>query len=776
MTEEKLLELLKDMSLEEKIYQMVQLPGGFYSGAAADSGTSLDREVTERELYMMGSTLSIWGAEQVNAIQKKAIECQPHHIPMLFMMDVIHGFRTVFPIPLAQGAMFDPELVRKGTEIAANEAAAAGIHVAFSPMLDLVRDARWGRVMESPGEDPYLNGQVGRAYVEGFQGNGAADHFKNHVASCIKHFAGYGASTAGRDYTAAELSEHSLREYYLPAYHEAVKAGAEMVMTSFNTINGIPSSGNKHLLQEILRDEWGFRGTVISDWNAVREMNIMGFAADEAEAARKAADAGVDIEMSSLTYADYLKQLVEEENISEDVIDAAVLRILRLKNDLGLFENPYKDADSIREQQVTLTEESKAAARKAVSESLVLLKNGILPLKKGETVALIGPYAMTQELNSHWAPTGRVEDCVSVQAASREFPEISFKFAEGARMIRRNDYLEVRSEHTIEKIREYGLLAGPEDVIEDIAEEGVKGAVEDIAEGAAKDEANETNEASLVRKAVALAQQADKVVLFIGEHVTMSGEANGRGEITIPANQMRLVKAVAAVNPNVAAVVFAGRPLDLRELCGYAKSIVYAWLPGLMGGPGILDVLTGRENFSGRLPMSMPYSVSQLPLCYNEYRQGRPKGLDDPGIFTSCYSDIPNRPLFPFGYGLSYTAFAYGPVQVVRAELPEITDRDTVLFAASCKVMNKGSVYGTAVPQLYIGDVSSSIVRPLKELKGFSRVELMPGEEKTVSFDITKDMLSFTGKDGQRVLEPGVFWIYIGADCETENVAEIEVE
>ena len=753
MTEEKLLEILKDMSLEEKIYQMVQLPGGFYNGTAADSGTSLDREVSEQELYMMGSTLNIWGAEQVNAIQKKAIECQPHHIPMLFMMDVIHGFRTVFPIPLAQGAMFDPEMVRKGTEIAANEAAAAGIHVAFSPMLDLVRDARWGRVMESPGEDPYLNGQVGRAYVEGFQGNGAADQFKNHVASCIKHFAGYGASTAGRDYTAAELSEHSLLEYYLPAYHEAVKAGAEMVMTSFNTINGIPSSGNKHLLQEILRDDWGFRGTVISDWNAVREMNLMGFAADEAEAARKAADAGVDIEMSSLTYADYLKQHVEEENISEDVIDAAVLRILRLKNDLGLFEHPYKDADTLREQQVTLTEASKAAARKAISESLVLLKNGILPLQKGETVAMIGPYAMTQELNSHWAPTGKTEDCVSVKTASGEFPEISFRFAEGARMIRRNDYLETRSEHMIEKVRAQGLQAGPE------------GTAEDGADGAA-----------LLQEAVCLAREAEKVVLFIGEHVTMSGEANSRGEITIPENQMRLVKAVAEVNPNVAAVVFAGRPLDLRELCGYVKSIVYAWLPGVMGGPGILDVLTGRVNFSGRLPMSMPYSVSQLPLCYNEYRQGRPKGLDDPGIFTSCYSDIPNRPLFPFGYGLSYTSFDFGPVQVERAELPETTDRDTVLFTASCEITNKGSVCGTAVPQLYIGDVSSSVVRPLKELKGFSRLELAPGEEKTVSFDITKDMLSFTGKDGQRVLEPGAFRIYIGADCETENAAEIEVE
>ena len=752
MTEEKLLELLKDMSLTEKIYQMVQLPGGFYSGAAEDSGTSLDRRVSEEELYLMGSTLSIWGADRVNTIQKKAVESQPHHIPMLFMMDVIHGFRTVFPVPLAQGAMFDPEMVRKGTEIAAKEAAAAGIHVAFSPMLDLVRDARWGRVMESPGEDPYLNGTVGRAYVEGFQGTGAADRYKDHVAACIKHFAGYGASTAGRDYTAAELSEHSLREYYLPAYHEAVKAGAEMVMTSFNTVNGVPSSGNKHLLQEILRDEWGFKGTVISDWNAVREMDIMGFAADEAEAALLAADAGVDIEMSSLTYADYLKKHVEEGRISEDAIDAAVLRILRLKNDLGLFENPYKDADSVREQQVTLTEENKAAARKAVSESLVLLKNGILPLKAGETVAMIGPYALTQELNSHWAPTGRTEDCVSVRTASKEFPGITFRFAEGAKMVRRNDYMDVRSEHMIEKVRECGILPGPED----------------------------TDDEALLTEAVEAARTADKVVLFIGEHVTMSGEANGRGEITLPANHLRLAKAVAAVNPNVAAVVFAGRPLDLRELSGYAKSIVYAWLPGVMGGPGILDVLTGKVNFSGRLPMSMPYSVSQLPLCYNEYRQGRPKGIDDPGVFTSCYSDIPNRPLYPFGYGLSYTAFAYGPVETKCAELSNVAFRneaeDTVLFTASCTVKNTGAVSGTAVPELYIGDVASSLVRPLKELKGFARVDLAPGEEKTVTFEITKDMLSFTGADNRRVLEPGAFRIYIGADCETENASEVTVE
>ena len=777
MKEKELQELLEDMSLEEKVYQMVQIPGAFYIEGTEDSGTTLEREVPERELYLMGSTLNIFGAEKINAIQKKALELQPHHIPMLFMMDVIHGYRTIFPIPLAEGAMFDPETAKKGAEIAAKEASAAGIHVAFSPMLDLVRDARWGRVMESPGEDPYLNGLVGKAIVEGFQGEGEKTHYKDHVASCLKHFAGYGASTAGRDYTAAEISEHSLREYYLPAYHEAVRAGIEMVMTSFNTLDGKPSSGNQHILREILRDEWGFDGTVISDWNAVKEMVIDGFASSDADAAKKGVEAGVDIEMSSLTYPENLIRLVEEGSVPEKLIDEAVLRILRLKNRLGLFENPYKDADALRESEVMLQADSLKEARKAVPKSLVLLKNEpeesdktcLLPLRKKTKIAMIGPYAPGHELNSHWAPTGNQDDCVSVEKACAEFAaDYDFVFAEGARLLTRENYSRSRSERSIEAIRKNGLRAVPE---AGYGQENIEEAGSAVI-----------SDAKILKTAVLAAASADTAVLFLGEHYSLSGEAHSRGEITLPENQLRLLRAVYEVNPNVVCVIFAGRPLDLREVCGLSKAIVYAWLPGTMGGPGIMDALTGRVNEFGRLPMSMPYSVSQCPISYNEYRVGRPKGLDDPGMFTSCYSDIPNRPLYPFGYGLSYTEFEYGKPEIRAAEGAGVPaarldpeDRETVLFTASCVLKNTGSVPGTVIPELYIGDVTSSLVRPMKELRGFRRILLQPGEEAEVRFDITPDMLSFYGAEGTKVLEPGEFVIYIGEDSETENAARIRL-
>ncbi len=752
MTGQELKALLQDMSLEEKVYQMVQVPGAFYIEGAEDSGTALEQNIPERELYMMGSTLNVYGAEKINRIQKKALELQPHHIPMLFMMDVIHGYRTIFPIPLAEGAMFDPETAKKGAEIAAKEAAAAGIHVAFAPMLDLVRDARWGRVMESPGEDPYLNGLVGRAIVEGFQGD--EDGFRDHVAACLKHFAGYGASTAGRDYTAAEISEHSLREYYLPAYHEAVRAGVRMVMTSFNTLGGTPSSGNETILRKILRDEWGFNGTVISDWNAVEEMVIDGFSADDADAAKKAVHAGVDIEMCSLTYPQNLIRLVREGAVPEKLIDEAVLRILELKNCLGLFENPYKDADAVKEAAVMLQEKSLLEARRAVAKSLVLLKNEadkdgpLLPLKKKTKIVMIGPYAVSHELNSHWAPTGRQEDCISVEKACPEFAgDYEFSFAEGASLLTREDYKDARCEHVIEAVRKGGIPASGEPFGELYEEEAIR-----------------------------IAADADTAVLFLGEHYSLSGEAHSRGNISLPENQLQLLRAVHRVNPNIVTVIFAGRPLDLREVSGLSKAVVYAWLPGVMGGPGIMDVLTGRVNEFGRLPMSLPYSVSQCPISYNEYRVGRPKDLDDAGMFTSCYSDIPNRPLYPFGYGLSYAEFEYKEVKVRAFEktaVPDPEDRETVLFRASCTVKNTGAVPGTAIPELYIGDVTSSLVRPVKELRGFRRIRLLPGESAEVSFDITPDMLSFYGPEGKKILEPGEFRIYIGPDSETENYCEI---
>lgn len=722
MTQEQLKELLQDMSLEEKIFQLVQVPGSSYEEDAVVTGNGEYAWVTDKVLSLSGSTLGIFGAEKLQKIQERYLEKQPHGIPLLFMLDVIHGYKTVFPCPLAQGAAFSPDIAEKCAEAAAREAAVSGIHVTFAPMADLVRDARWGRVMESTGEDPFLNGQMAAAMVRGFQGEHVGK--RDRVAACVKHFAAYGAAVAGLDYQNAELSEHTLREFYLPAYKAAVDAGCEMAMTSFNTWNGIPSSGNKWLMRQVLREEMGFDGVLISDWAALGEMVIHGFCEDNREAAKKAMEAGVDIEMCTPAYCQYLEELVKEGELSEELIDRAVYRVLNLKNRLGLFENPYKDGDAVREQTVNLCREHRELARKAVRESLVLLKNDaadrgkLLPLDREKKIAFVGPYVKNHMLNSSWAVTGEAKDNVTVERAAKEaYPEANLRFAQGCTLL---------DNHTILNLGEY-------------EEENWK----------------EKNE-KLLEEALECAAWADIVVLCLGEERRQSGEAASKTQIDLPSIQMELLSGIAKVNGNIVTVLFNGRPLDLRRISKLSKAIVEAWLPGTEGGHGVMDVLSGAYNPSGKLSMSFPFHVGQAPVYYNSYRSGRPKPEDGRGDYTSRYLDAPNDPLYVFGYGLSYTDFSIGPVSLSAVEMKE---DETI--TASVTIRNTGDREGCEVLQLYLQDTAASRVRPVKELKGFRKVTLLPGEEKQVSFEITEKLLRFHTVSGAFASEPGKFRVWI---------------
>ena len=721
MEQSKLKDLLRDMSLEEKIDQMLQVSGMFYEEEGVITGPANTVGFTEDEIRQAGSVLGSVGAQKLKKVQKDYMEKQPHHIPLIFMADIINGFRTVFPIPLAQGCSFQPELAKEGAAVAARESAAAGLHLTFSPMADLVRDARWGRVMESTGEDPFLNGCFARAIVEGYQG-GEGLQKKGRIAACIKHFAGYGAPTAGRDYNTVELSERTLRDDYLPAYREAVEAGAAMAMTSFNTLDRIPSSGNKKLMREILREEMGFEGVVISDWAAIEELCRHGVAKDKKEAARLAVEAGVDIDMMTGCYCKNLKELVEEGVVSEALIDESVLRILKLKNDLGLFENPYKDADESEEEKLLLCQEHRQAARRAAAETFVLLKNDkILPFAKEEKIAFIGPHVSNKEIYGAWSMFASPEETVSVEDGVKNKKAFSVTFAKGC----------------------------------NLAEDPWK---------AGGCQTTKEEDEKLLKEAVSLAEKADKVVLALGEHRRWSGEAASRGDITLPDDQSELFRSIYAVNKNIVVVLFSGRPLDIREINEKAAAVLAVWMPGTEGGNAIADVLFGDVNPSGKLSMSFPCSVGQVPVFYGQFRTGRPYAEGSEEKYVSRYLDIPNKPLYPFGYGLSYTEFGISPVSL-SAERMGRADQIT----ASVKVKNTGTVKGQEVVQMYLGDLCGSVARPVRELKGFQKICLEPGEEREVSFRISEEMLRFHDIHMDYVSEAGEFRVWIGNSSETEN-------
>lgn len=726
MKQKQILALLQDMSLTEKIGQMVQMVGMLYDAKEQGIITGpmmADMKVTEEDLKMAGSSLLLYGGEKLARIQKSYMENQPHHIPQMFMYDVIHGMKTIFPVPLAQGASFDPVLARDCASVAAKEAAAGGIHVAFSPMVDLVRDPRWGRVMESTGEDPYLNGLFAEAMVQGLQGDDMSREGK--VCACVKHFAGYGGATGGRDYNTVEVSENSFRNEYLPAYEKGIKAGAGMVMTSFNTVNGVPATINQWLMKKVLREEMGFDGVLISDFAAIYETIAHGCSEDAKDAAHKAALAGVDIDMMTECYRSELIRLVEDGTIPEALIDESVLRILTLKNKLGLFEDPYKGMGAEKEAQMQLTEAHRALARKAAAQTFVLLKNegGLLPLSTEKKIAFIGPYTDSKCLISTWAISGDVKDCVTIREAAEEvFDSTKTTYVQGSAFMPQGYVFE-------------GF---------------------DQAGNVLPVEYTEAERTQMLQEAIEAAKQAEIVVMPIGEYYLQSGEATSRGDIRIPEPQLVLLREVAKVNANIVVVLFNGRPLDLREVEENAKAVLEVWLPGTEGGHAIVDALTGKVNPSGKLPMSFPYCVGQIPVYYNHLATGRPNDPQKKERYLSKYLDIPNEPLYPFGYGLSYTGFTISDVILSSDRLTKDGE-----ITASIWIQNTGEREGSDVLQLYIRDVTASVARPVKELKGIEKVSLKPGEKKEISFRITEEMLRFVRADGSYGSEPGKFRVWI---------------
>ena len=728
MTEKELKALLADMTLEEKVDQMNQVAAGMFSGDITAMGPMAAKLYPPEVLARTGSVLGGMGAEALKKLQKEQIEKQPHKIPMLFMLDVINGFKTVYPIPLGQGASFDPELSRECAAMAAEEAAVSGVHVTFAPMTDLVRDARWGRVMESTGADPYLNSLFCAAMVKGFQGDDLRE--EGQVAACVKHFAGYGGATAGRDYNTVELSEHTFREFYLRSYEAGVKAGAAMVMTSFNTVNGTPATGNRWLMRRILREEMGFDGVLISDWAAIEEMIPHGYCADRKEAAIRAIRAGVDIDMMTGIYSEQLAKLVKEGTIPEALVDEACLRILTLKNKLGLFENPFKDADEAKEKTVIRSEKHRALAKKAAAESFVLLKNEkkILPLKKTSKIAFVGPYVKSRNLFGSWSFIAEAKDVENLEEALKKVgTEENMTFSRGSSVL-----------GTAFKLQ-----------------------------GFEESEKEDLTELAMLEEAVKAAKEAEIVVLAVGEDRLQSGEAASRGMLDLPEVQKRLFDAVTAVNENVVTVLFSGRPLDLREVSAKSKALLEVWMPGTEGAAAIAEVLFGEQTPQGKLPMSFPYCVGQVPVHYNAYSTGRPVTSKNAGErFHSRYIDIPNQPLYSFGYGLSYTDFEISGITLDREEM-----KASETIHASVTVKNTGDREGTETLQLYLHDKAASVVRPVKKLKGFQKITLQPGEEKKVTFAITEEMLRFLTEDGVWASEPGALYLYIGGASNTENQA-----
>ena len=706
--------LLNDMSTEEKVMQLVQIPGSEYEASAEITGIERG-QVKDNVKKLAGSTLGIWGNKRLRKIQEQYIKEHPHHIPLMFMLDVIHGHKTVLPCPLGQGATFDPDAVRKGAEMQAQEAAADGVHATFSPMADLCRDARWGRIMESTGEDKILNSRMATAMVEGYQGDDFKD--RNHIAACVKHYAAYGAAEGGRDYNNTELSEHTLREHYLRAYGEAIKKNPAMVMTSFNSINGIPATGNKFLMKKILREEFGFKGVLISDWGAVGEMINHGFAEDQRDAALKAMMAGVDIDMCSGCYSSSLEDLVNTGAVSVQMLDEAVLRVLNMKNDLGLFEDPYRGIDM--DAGPVITGESRALAREAVAASLVLLENkeNTLPLRK-EKNAFIGPYANNKKLQSSWAFSGEDENTVTVwEAALEAYDPESIKVSAGCTMLDQ-DTMTARGKRHVDNW--------------------------------------EVENSKLMAEAVKAAEWADTVIMCLGEDFAQSGEATSKVSLKLPAVQLKLLNEIKKTGKRIVTLIFTGRPLELNEVRELSDALMICWLPGTEGGHGVMDVLSGKVSPSGRLPVSFPYTVGQEPLHYDMYPTGRPRPENGPSAFTSSYLDCENGALYPFGYGLSYTSFEF-----INPTLSAQKMSGSETITAYVTVRNTGAMKGSVTVQLYIRDVTSSRVRPVRELADFKKISLDPGAEEEVGFIINEEMLRFWTAKEKWESEAGKFLVWI---------------
>lgn len=697
-TEKKIDDLLSRMTLHEKIGQMNQLSGGDWLTEAAEKGE-------------VGSILNCVDPAEINRIQKAAVERSRLGIPILVSRDVIHGFKTIFPIPLGLAATFDPELVESGARVAAVEAASCGVRWTFSPMLDISRDPRWGRIAESSGEDPYLDAVMGAAMVRGYQGNGDS----TSIAACLKHFVGYGATEGGRDYNTVELSERTLRNVYFPAFQAGVDAGAMTLMTSFNTIDGVPSTGNKWLLQDVLRGEWGFDGMIVTDWNSSGEMIMHGFAKDLKDATDLAVNAGVEMDMMSYGYISFIEELVKEKKISEKQIDDAVRDILRLKFRLGLFDNPYVNEEGSKD--VLYAPSHLEAAKQSAIESAILLKNdNALPLKDAKTLLVTGPLAdAPYEQMGTWAFDGDETHSVTPLAALK---------------------------------KDYNVIYEP---------------------GTAFSRDRST---AGIAKAKAAASRADAIVVFAGEEAILSGEAHCLSDLNLQGAQSELIAAMRQTGKKVIVVVMAGRPLTIGRDLENCDAMLYSFHPGTMGGEAIADLLSGKAVPSGKTPVTFLKTVGQAPMYYNHLNTGRPNtgtetllmdlplkaGQTSNGC-TSYYLDSGYGPLFPFGYGLSYTTFEYSDIAL---DSREYTAADTIKVKFTLK--NSGEYAGIEVAQLYVRDLVGSIARPVKELKGFQRVALNAGESKVVNFSLPVSALAFWNINNEYIVEPGDFQLWVATD------------
>jgi beta-glucosidase len=731
-TEERINILLKQMTLEEKVGQMNQYNGFWEVTGPAPKGGNAELKYKHLREGSVGAMLSVSGVKKVKAVQKIAVEESRLGIPLLFGLDVIHGFKTLSPIPLAEAASWDLEAIKKSAQIAADEASSAGINWTFAPNVDIVNDARWGRVMEGAGEDPFLGSKIATARVTGFQGDTKADLSKiNTIAACAKHFAGYGFVEAGREYNTVDMSISKLYNTVLPPFKAAADAGIRTFMNAFNLLNGIPATGNSFLQRDILKRKWNFDGFVVSDWGSVREMTEHGFASNSKDATQKAVAAGSDMDMESYFYVNELANLVKTGKVKEDIVDDAVRRILRVKFDLGLFDNPYKYCDEKREKASLYSKANNDAVLDIAKKSIVLLKNDkqLLPLKKsGQKIALIG--ALANDKNSplgSWRVASDDNTAVSVLEGMQQYKGNELTFEKGS-----------------------DLVIGKTSFVNELV--------------------FNTTDTSGFEAAKKIASEADVVVMVLGEHGFQSGEARSRTSIDLPGYQQQLLEAIYSVNPNIVLVLNNGRPLAIPWAVEKIPAILEAWQLGTQTGNAVAQVLYGEYNPSGKLPMSFPRNVGQCPIYYNHYATGRPTNSEN-NVFWSHYSDVENTPQFPFGFGLSYTTFEYKNLTLEKTNYAKGEP-----IQISVEVSNTGNYDGKEVVQLYLQDVVASLARPVKELKGFELTELKKGETKTVSFTLTNKELGFFDNEGNYVIEAGSFKIWVGGSSDTGLEGKFEVD
>ena len=727
--EKKIDVLMSKMTLEEKVGQMNQYNGFWDVTGPAPVGGTAEQKYENIKKGLVGSMLTVRGVKEVKAVQKIAVEQTRLGIPLIIGFDVIHGYKTLSPIPLAEAASWDLKAIEKSAEIAASEAAASGINWTFGPMMDISKDARWGRVMEGAGEDSYLGSKVAIARVKGFQGDNT---FKSplRIATTAKHFAAYGFVESALEYNASEISNNTLFNQVLPPFKAAVDAGLKTVMTSFNTINGIPASGDKFLLRDVLKNKWGFNGFVISDWASIREMIPWGFSKDEKEAAISAVEAGTDMDMEGGIYVPYLIDLVKQGKVKQEFVDDAVRRILRVKYELGLFDNPYRFLDEKREKEVIGSKANREAVLDMAKKSIVLLKNdtNLLPLKKsGQKIVLLGSLAESKNspLGS-WRIAADSNTAVSVLEGMQQYKGNSLNYVKGLDL--------TTLEPTFLTEVQYN-----------------------------------TTDKSGFEQAKKAAKEADVVVMVLGEHGFSSGEARSRTNLDLPGLQQEFLEEIYKVNPNIVLVLNNGRPLTISWAAEKIPTIVEAWQLGTETGNAVAQVLYGDYNPSGKLPMSFPRNIGQVPIAYNHYSTGRFTNKDN-NVFWSHYSDVEKTPLYPFGYGLSYTTFEYSNLKINKK-----TFSKGEKVEVSVDLKNTGKVTGKEVAQLYLQDEFASVVRPVKELKGFEMIELKAGETKTITFTLTDAELGFYNNQNEFVVEPGSFKVMVGGSSDANLTTQFNV-